>query len=232
MFKLIACVICAFALSGMVCLCPGHSVAQAAKSDKDVTFADAVSKELAESRYQKTLPPSLADQRINLPKLPRWAALLILYTMMGVAALGLAFLIWHFVAELMGWRRRVRPDEAIKTKAEPARRPITERPPVASLEDADALASKGSWAEALRVLLNLAVMDLISNGIIRVGREKTGREIVRLARRTQVGDRLASIVAAIEFGVFAGQPLSDADYARCRGDYLALANALARGPAS
>ena len=81
----------------------------------------------------------------------------------------------------------------------------------------------------MRALLMLAVMDIINNGLVRIGREKTGREIARLARNTIVGDRLDPIIAAIEFSLFAGQQLTGADYERCRNDYLSLSSTLAEG---
>ena len=232
MFRSVFWRLCAVALWGVIaCTAVSRPIAHAAENQAK-SFSDAVAKELSNGRYQTELPPSLAEQKFDLPKLPAWAVFILKYGLMATAALGLAFLIWQIVAELMAWRRPSKPESASAETARVKRRPASNADSMdapASLEDADALAAEARWIEALRALLTLAVTELIRHGIVRIGQEKTGREIARLSRTTIVGDRLDPIIAAIEFSLFAGHPLTEADYARCRREYVALSAAIGQG---
>lgn len=208
----------------------GLALSPARAADSGYTsFSDAVAKELQSPQYQKELPPTFKPEPQNVPTIPKWVLEVLRYGLMIGAAIGLAYLAWHVFAEIVAWRRgpKAIPAAERTRKVEQPRgpKPISH----VTLEDADALAGSARWADAIRLLFKLAIMDMIVNGVLRVSQEKTGREIARLARKTIVGDRLDPIIATIEFGLFARRPLTDQDYQRCRNEYLALSTAVAHG---
>jgi hypothetical protein len=99
---------------------------------------------------------------------------------------------------------------------------IIERP----LEDADELARRGQFAEAIHTLLLRTVRELARSAAVQVVPSSTSREI--LARVPLVADArsaLADLITAVEITHFGEQPANADDYERCRRQFHVFAAA-------
>ncbi|MDT7536047.1 DUF4129 domain-containing protein [Sphingobium sp. SA2] len=151
-------------------------------------------------------------------------ARIFLWTM--IAAL-LLFLLWmavdrirHGVWRLPRLRRRavavpVAPDEDWTPDAEPAR---------AWLEEADALAAQGRYAEAVHHLLLRSVEDLSRRRPQIVRPALTSRDLATVQGVPAAPRRLfAEIAAAVERSLFGRRPIAAVEWDRCRRAYADFA---------
>ena len=118
------------------------------------------------------------------------------------------------------------------TKKETARRdwPAEQewRPTVAQarqlLAEADALAAKGRYGEAVHLLLLRSIEDIELHRPRVLRRAQTSREIGRLNELPPAArPAFTGIVRAVERSRFAGEAVDAAEFARCRKDYEAFA---------
>lgn len=94
------------------------------------------------------------------------------------------------------------------------------------LENADGLASRGAYGEAMHLLLLHSLHDLRRRLGPALTPSLTSREI--LARMTLPNDALSAlsvIVSAVEISYFGGQTPNEVDYHKCRDSYLRFATA-------
>jgi hypothetical protein len=104
---------------------------------------------------------------------------------------------------------------------------IIERP----LEDADELARRGLFAEAIHTLLLRTLRELARGASVQVAPADTSREI--LARVPLIADArtaLAGLITAVEITHFGDEPAGAGDYDRCRRQFHVFAQAFAGAP--
>jgi hypothetical protein len=136
----------------------------------------------------------------------------------GLLAAAALLILWLVIRWLSGgdwpWRRRTRDDQAGKSW-----RPA-EAPARALLGEADALAGRGLFSDAARLLLFRSIADLDERrpGLVRPA--LTSRDIARLPD-IPTGPRgaFARIAMLVERGLFARRPLAESDWRDCRAAY-------------
>lgn len=99
---------------------------------------------------------------------------------------------------------------------------IIDRP----LGDADELARRGDFAEAIHTLLLRTLQELARGAAVRIVPAMTSREV--LARVPLLADArtaLAGLITAVEITHFGDEPANAADYERCRQQFHVFATA-------
>src|SRR5512140_1085354 len=99
---------------------------------------------------------------------------------------------------------------------------IIDRP----LEDADELARRGLFAEAIHTLLLRTLQELVRSAAVRVAPAMTSREILaRVPLLADARSALADLITAVEITHFGDEPANAADYDRCRRQFHVFAQA-------
>lgn len=140
----------------------------------------------------------------------------------AVAVLGAAWLFTEL--SRFGGDARL-PPAADRARSAPGA--IIERP----LEDADELARRGQFAEAIHTLLLRTLRELARSASLQVAPADTSREI--LARVPLIADArtaLAGLITAVEITHFGDEPAGADDYDRCRRQFHVFAQAFAGAP--
>ncbi|HEX3479536.1 MAG TPA: DUF4129 domain-containing protein [Kofleriaceae bacterium] len=120
-------------------------------------------------------------------------------------------------------------DPDARERMQAASAAIIERP----LGDADELAGRREFAEAIHTLLLRTLHELARSAALRVAPAMTSREI--LARVPLVADArsaLAGLITAVEITHFGDEPANAADYERCRQQFTMFAVAFRTGGAA
>ncbi|MBX3156518.1 MAG: DUF4129 domain-containing protein [Deltaproteobacteria bacterium] len=100
---------------------------------------------------------------------------------------------------------------------------ILERP----LGDAEELARRGEFAEAIHTLLLRTLQELVRRAAVRVAPAMTSREILaRVPLLADARDALAGLITAVEITHFGDEPANAADFERCRRQFQVFADAL------
>ena len=103
---------------------------------------------------------------------------------------------------------------------------ILERP----LGDADELARRGLFAEAIHTLLLRTLQELVRSAAVRVAPATTSREILaRVPLLADARSALAGLITAVEITHFGDAPATAADYERCRQQFAVFAQVLRGG---
>lgn len=98
------------------------------------------------------------------------------------------------------------------------------------LGDADELAGRGAYAEAIHALLLRTLGELARTAAVRVERSHTSREILaRVSLHADARDALAGLITAVEVTHFGDEPATAADYDRCRQQFQRFAAAFRAG---
>lgn len=93
------------------------------------------------------------------------------------------------------------------------------------LEEADALAARGEYAEAVRLILRRSIQDIERARPDAVRQSYTAREIARsTALGPQTRETFSRIARIVELSHFGGRSVGAQDYARARELYAALAS--------
>ena len=119
-------------------------------------------------------------------------------------------------------------DDDAQARLQAASAAIIDRP----LGDADELARRGEFAEAIHTLLLRTLHELARNAAVRIVPAMTSREV--LARVPLLADSrsaLAGLITAVEITYFGDEPANAADYERCRQQFHVFAAAF-RGRAA
>lgn len=189
----------------------------------EATLAEAHRRLLADSSIQFDLPayeppqppawlePLAAFIRTILPALQVlfWIALalLALYLLYGIA-------MWATGKEWPRWRRRPKAEaaeESWRPDAAPAR---------ALLQEADALAANGRFAEAAHLILFRSIEDIEGRRPELLGPALTSRDIAALpAIPEQPRGAFARIAMLVERSLFGARPLGEDDWRDCRAAY-------------
>lgn len=99
---------------------------------------------------------------------------------------------------------------------------VVERP----LGDAEELARRGEYREAIHTLLLRTLQELVRVAAVRVQSSMTSREILaRVPLGAEPRAALAGLITAVELTHFGGDDASAADYERCRSQFQLFAAA-------
>ena len=105
---------------------------------------------------------------------------------------------------------------------------IIDRP----LGDADELARRGEFAEAIHTLLLRTLQELARSAAVRVAPATTSREILaRVPLLADARSALAGLITSVEITHFGDEPANATDYERCRQQFHVFAQAF-RSPGS
>ena len=162
-----------------------------------------------------TPPPQWLEWLIGFLSADHPVLRLLLWGLLGAAVL---LILWLVIRRLSGadwpWRRR----GAAEQEGEDWR--PAEAPARALLGEADALAGRGLFAEAVHLLLFRSIADLDERkpGLVRPA--LTSRDIAGLADIPS-GPRgaFARIAMLVEHSLFARRPLAERDWTSCRAAY-------------
>ena len=103
---------------------------------------------------------------------------------------------------------------------------IIDRP----LGDADDLAARGEYVEAIHTLLLRTLHELARSAMVRVERSHTSREILaRVPLLADARDALHVLITYVELTHFGDEPATESDYARCREQFNRFAEAFRAG---
>ena len=96
--------------------------------------------------------------------------------------------------------------------------------------EADDLAGAGSFAEAIHVLLLRSVSEMRRRLNNPIAESLTSREILRITGLSpEMRDSFAAIVGSVEISRFGSHQPGEEEYAKCRGNFDALAELLRQG---
>lgn len=116
--------------------------------------------------------------------------------------------------------------EDVRDRMQAASAAIIERP----LGDADELAARGEFAEAIHTLLLRTLQELARTAAVRVGPATTSREILaRVPLLADARSALAGLITAVEITHFGDEPANAGDYDRCRQQFHVFAQAFRGG---
>jgi Domain of unknown function (DUF4129) len=103
---------------------------------------------------------------------------------------------------------------------------IIDRP----LGDADELARRGLFAEAIHTLLLRTLQELVRSAAVRVAPAMTSREILgRVPLLADARTAFAGLITTVEITHFGDEPANAADYERCRQQFHVFAAAFRTG---
>lgn len=146
---------------------------------------------------------------------------LIFYGLLALAVAYTLFLIINSV--LIAKRSHVKNDSVEETPDIPVYQPDAETARVL-MDDADALAAKGKFAEAVHILLFRSIQDIEDKRPHHVRRSLTSREIAGLSILTpKARDVFSQIGRLVENSFFGGRPLGAEDYEVSKAAYKAFA---------
>jgi hypothetical protein len=203
--------------------------AAATSEGSDALTAEAVARAHAHLLHDPSL--QFGFEQLRPPEIPGWLRVLARLIEAVAPVLGWAFwiaLALGGAAILVFVLREVLARRAPKSRA----RPVPPRPewrpePArarALLEEADALASQGLYAEAAHVLLHRSIADIDDRRPRAVRPALTARDIAALeALPESARPAFRQIAAVVERSFFGGRGVGEADFAACRQAYEAFA---------
>lgn len=137
----------------------------------------------------------------------------------ALAAIGIAlllYLLWRLLAPLLGWKRKVVPQQEEWTP--------DHAEALALLEDADALAAQGRFDEATRLLLKRSVGQISLARPDWLEPSSTAREIASLPALPERARKAFGVIAdRVERSLFALRPLDLPDWQAARTAYADFA---------
>lgn len=145
------------------------------------------------------------------------------FLLWGVVIVGAALLAFWIASELVKYGG----DDASLAEAPPSDdaavdMAVIERP----LGDAEELANRGEYREAIHALLLRTLQELVRSASVRVAPAMTSREILgRVPLLADARDALAGLITAVEITHFGGDEATVDDYVRCRAQFQKFATA-------
>ena len=145
------------------------------------------------------------------------------FLMWGVVIVGVALTLFWLVSELVKYGGD---DAEIADDGKPqAAMPdlaVIERP----LGDAEELAMRGDFTEAIHTLLLRTLQELVRSAAVSVKPAMTSREILaRVPLLADAREALAGLITAVEVTHFGGDEATVDDYQRCRAQFQKFATA-------
>jgi hypothetical protein len=216
--------------------------AQWASAETPVQIDEASKRALSDRSIQKTLPGLSGGARRPqpTPQMPRRSEASGLggfsQTALWVIAIIAGLALLYFVArELLslrlgtGKKRFEATDATVRARVKGGA--DEDGGPRSLLDEADALAARGAFGEAIHLILMHSLGQLESVSARAVGRSLTAREILRSSPiTTRAREFLGAIVGASELTHFGGRDAGEADYRSCREAFQGFA-AETGGPA-
>ena len=142
----------------------------------------------------------------------------------GVAIVGIGILIFWLASELFkygGDDAQLSSDEA-NPDAATVDLAVIQRP----LGDAEELAARGEYREAIHTLLLRTLQELVRSSAVRVGPAMTSREILgRVPIAPDARDALQGLIVAVELTHFGDDEATEEDYRRCLAQFQKFATA-------
>jgi hypothetical protein len=154
---------------------------------------------------------------------------LMTFVMWGLVVVAAVLIASWLASELSryGGDAELPPEAEVHDRMQAASAAIIERP----LGDADELARRGEFAEAIHVLLLRTLQELARSAAVRVAPATTSREVLaRVPLLADARSALAGLITAVEITHFGDEPANAADYERCRQQFTVFAAAF-RGAA-
>ena len=147
--------------------------------------------------------------------------------MWGLIAVGIGLMIFWFASEFTKGDPDVAlPAEDADAAVKAATAAIIDKP----LGDADELAARGEYVEAIHTLLLRTLQELAKSAAVRVERSHTSREILaRVPLAPDARDALGVLITYVELTHFGDEPAGANDYARCREQFNRFATAFKAG---
>jgi uncharacterized protein DUF4129 len=140
-----------------------------------------------------------------------------------VIVIGVLLAFW-FASEIskFGGDAELPPVDESRARMQAAADAIIDRP----LGDADELARRGEFAEAIHTLLLRTLQELVRSAAVRVAPATTSREILaRVPLLADARSALAGLITAVEITHFGDEPANAGDYDRCRQQFHVFAQA-------
>jgi hypothetical protein len=203
-----------------LCAIVSAAAAQAANAP-----ADPVREAAARSIKNLNLQVSLPHTPTELDNWPNWHLHLPAGLIYVVAAIGVVVIGYIVLDMIPGWRSRdddgwANTGDGFLGDAAPAE--IT-------LAQADELAARGFFVEAMHLLLLHSLAEIRRRLRLEFADSLTSREILRRARLPEdATSALRSIVTRVELSYFGAYPATQPDYESCRAGFEVLSSALAR----
>jgi Domain of unknown function (DUF4129) len=150
------------------------------------------------------------------------------FLMWGIVIVGIALLVFWLGTELMRYggddvQLGSKDDDAGKSGVDLA---VIQRP----LGDAEELAARGEYTEAIHTLLLRTLQELVRSAAVSVAPAMTSREILaRVPLLADARDALAGLITAVEITHFGGDQATLEDYIRCRAQFQKFATAFRAG---
>lgn len=201
------------------------AVAQSSSFDP-AEIDDSRDRVLSGGGYQTEMPKAdRPPERLDF-SIPPWLAEILFWGLVIVVGLVVAWFLFQLIADLVLDRSPFKRNrERTATAPERVETPVMPRRPVDahSLAEADRLAAEGRFAEAIHLLLLVAMTRLHGELGPRVPPAMTGREILRLpSLPAATVAPLTRMVQLSEIKHFGGRQAAEPDYRAARGDYLAF----------
>jgi len=144
-----------------------------------------------------------------------------------VIVIGVLLAFW-FASEISryGGDAELPPVDESRARMQAAADAIIDRP----LGDADELARRGEFAEAIHTLLLRTLQELVRSAAVRVAPATTSREVLaRVPLLADARSALAGLITAVEITHFGDEPANAGDYERCRQQFHVFAQAFRGG---
>lgn len=177
-----------------------------------------------DGRYQTDRPQPEEPRQVEPFTLPPWLAEILYWAILAAVVA----LVLYFLGNLVLDHLRNR-DSFRRNREQPAEGPRrVDTPPLerrrvdaGTLAEADRLAAAGRFAEAIHLLLLVALARLHHELGPRVAPALTGREVLGLpSLPPSTVEPLTRMVRLSELKHFGGREAAEGDYATCRADYL------------
>lgn len=142
------------------------------------------------------------------------------YILIGVIVAAIAYALWYMFGDVVGLRfQRKTADDGPDVSEIDNQRPDPKRA-TSLLEEADALAAEGRFAEAVHLLLFRSIDDLRERRSGGVPQSLTAREISLLSDLTErTRAALSPIIRIVENSFFGGRPVDADGWQRARHSY-------------
>jgi hypothetical protein len=151
------------------------------------------------------------------------------FLLWGVIIVGIALLVFWIGAEVLRYGGN---DAQLASTAEddPSRSSIDMAVIQRPLGDAEELAARGEYTEAIHTLLLRTLQELVRSAAVRVSPAMTSREILaRVPLLADARDALSGLIIAVEITHFGGDQATLEDYVRCRAQFQVFAAAFQKG---
>ncbi|UTW56331.1 hypothetical protein [Kordiimonas sp. SCSIO 12610] len=185
---------------------------------------DTLERILSNSQYQKVLPNTPKPQNQKPVDFPRWLAVALkwIFIVGGIAAI--ATFIWLLVSSMTGgYAPPSSAKKKVSHKAVPKQDKNNAVSSPVSLQDAEDMAAKGDYGEAIHLMLLALLQHLSKLDVLRLRPSLTSREILRSSTFNQEATHaLQFLIGAVESYLFAKITIDAKTYQNCRTQYDTL----------